>query len=283
MTMNSDPLSSKPTFVLHTKYAEQVALLDDAQAGMLFRAILQYAHTGVAEESADPAVRMLFSFIRQQIDSDYEKYEQTCKKRSEAASRAGKISAEKRALKKQQQQNATNVNDCQRVQHDNECDSENDYEYDCEYDCDSENEIDDDDDLNNSGRRHRQKVADDTAILFFGTEHWPVMQSSLQAYKVAANRLTQRYMNRPAGDFDIQKVMEHASRIEYTADAQGHMVCDENKTALLQFVFERAAEQEHVTWKYIDGIISNYRRRDVYTVSDAIENEYSWNRGEIIA
>ena len=44
-----------------------------------------------------------FTFIRQQIDSDYEKYEQACKKRSEAASRAGKISAEKRALKKLQE------------------------------------------------------------------------------------------------------------------------------------------------------------------------------------
>lgn len=300
MTETGERTNNKATFILHARYAEQVEMLNDAQAGILFRAILQYAQTGAEVASADPAVCMMFSFIRQQMDADLEKYEQACKKRSEAASRAGKISAEKRALRKLQEQ-ATDVNDCQRIQHDNdneddsdnenECDSEYEYENEYENEYESAYECDDDDDndnaygngiVNNSGRRRPQNSADDTTILFFGNQHWPVLQSELQTYTALANRLTHRYMNRAAGEFDIQKVMEHTSRIEYTADDERYMVCDGAKTELLQFVFERAAEQERVTWKYIDGIISNYRKRGVYTAAEAIENEYSWNRGEIL-
>ena len=277
--------SSKPTFVLHTRYAEQVDMLNDTQAGMLFRAVLHYADTGLAVETADPAVNMMFSFIRQQMDADYEKYEETCKKRSEAASRAGKISAEKRALKKQQAANATNVNDCQRIQHDNEYDYEDDS--DNEYDNESDDDNDDEDDdyeyhCAADGRHRRPEAADDTAIVLYGRNQWPVMQCSLEHYTQFANTLTRKYMGRAATVFDIEKVMEYASRIAY-ADEQSHMVCDTSKADLLQFVFDRAAEQERVTWKYIDGIISNYRKRGVETVEDAVENEYSWNRGEIIA
>ena len=273
-------VEERNSFVLYGSYKEQFDMLTNEQAGQWIQAVFTYVCTG-EKHCDDPMVAMMLSMTCHQLDIDARKYAERLERQKEAARKAGRASAEKRAQKKaaeEIQRNATVVNDCQRFQHEDEDVDEYENEYEDEY----ENDIDDDDDLNNNGRRHRQKVAGDTAILFFGTEHWPVMPSSLQIYKALANRLTQRYMNRPAGDFDIQKVMEYASRVEYTAADQSHMVCDEAKTELLEFVFERAAEQEHVTWKYIDGIIINYRNRGVYTVNDAIENEYSWNRGEIL-
>ena len=93
----------KTTFVLKSEYAEPLQVMNDEQVGKLFRMILHYTGTGEVLSMEDPMVKMMFSVIRQQLDSDSKKYEETCKKRSEAASRAGKISAEKRALQKQQE------------------------------------------------------------------------------------------------------------------------------------------------------------------------------------
>ena len=80
----------KTTFILHNEYLEQVKLLNDAQAGQLFLAILEYANAGVVSASADPMVNMTFLFIRQQMDKDLKKYEEICKRRSEAGKKGGR-------------------------------------------------------------------------------------------------------------------------------------------------------------------------------------------------
>ena len=69
-------------------YADCIAILEELtyeQAGRLFKAILSYVNEEpVTETEGDPAVSMAFKVLKNQIDRDAEKYEDICKKRSEA-------------------------------------------------------------------------------------------------------------------------------------------------------------------------------------------------------
>ena len=82
-------VTDKATFILNNEYKEQVDMLNDVQAGQLFRAILQYANGQSIDEFADPTVGMMFSFVRQQMDKDYKKYAEVCQKRAEAGRKGG--------------------------------------------------------------------------------------------------------------------------------------------------------------------------------------------------
>ena len=80
---------AKDSFVIYTKFGEQVSLLSDTQAGILFRALIAYQ--GEKElPKMDSMTNIVFSVIRQQIDFDNQKYEEICKAKSEA----GKLGAE---------------------------------------------------------------------------------------------------------------------------------------------------------------------------------------------
>ena len=83
-------VTDKATFILNNEYIEQVQKLNDTQAGQLFRTILLYANEQNVDDPADPMVSMVFSFIRQQMDKDYKKYEETCKKRAENGKKGGR-------------------------------------------------------------------------------------------------------------------------------------------------------------------------------------------------
>lgn len=79
----------KDSFILYTKYEEQISLLSDAQAGILFRALLCYQSEKSLPEM-DSMTNLVFTMIRQQIDFDNQKYDDICRARSEA----GKLGAE---------------------------------------------------------------------------------------------------------------------------------------------------------------------------------------------
>ena len=73
----------KDSFVIYTKYEEQLNMLSDEQAGVLFRALMKY-QSGTALPEMDDITALAFSFIKHQIDVDNQKYEDICKARSEA-------------------------------------------------------------------------------------------------------------------------------------------------------------------------------------------------------
>lgn len=79
----------KNSFVLYTEYAKHLSLLSMEQRGVLFTAIMAY-ELGEALPDMDGMTQMAFSFISEQLSRDKEKYESTCKKRSEAGSRGGR-------------------------------------------------------------------------------------------------------------------------------------------------------------------------------------------------
>ena len=79
----------KNSFVLYTEYAKHIGLLSMEQRGILFTAVMNYA-TGIELPKMEAATEMAFSFIKEQLDRDDEKYKETLKKRSEAGKRGGR-------------------------------------------------------------------------------------------------------------------------------------------------------------------------------------------------
>ncbi len=116
--------NKKDSFVLYTKYLNQVEKLDVEQRGILFTAILRYA-AGESIPDMDSVTEMLWSIIEDQLQIDFEKYQKTCNARKEAGSRGGK------ARSKQKEANQANANFAKQSQanqadSDNECDNDSD-------------------------------------------------------------------------------------------------------------------------------------------------------------
>lgn len=79
----------RDSFVLHTSYLDQLDLLEDAEAGILFRAILLYA-AGQELPEMDRTVQMAFSLIRRRMDEEWEKYDKKVQARREAGKLGGR-------------------------------------------------------------------------------------------------------------------------------------------------------------------------------------------------
>lgn len=78
---------AKDSFIIYTKFGEQVKLLSDTQIGILFRALIDYQSGEKILPKMDGMTNIVFSMIRQQIDFDNQKYEEICKAKSEAGKR----------------------------------------------------------------------------------------------------------------------------------------------------------------------------------------------------
>lgn len=93
----------KDSFILYTEQQEVFDNLSDEEAGQLIKAIFNYVETGEAS-NLNKTLNLAFIPIRQNIDRNSDKWEETKNKRSEA----GKKSAEIR--KQQKSTNSTSVN-----------------------------------------------------------------------------------------------------------------------------------------------------------------------------
>lgn len=90
----------KKSFVMYADYEKHIARLSDEDAGELFKAIFTYVNTG-EEVPLSPAADMAFSFMKERIDRDSEKWAVTCQKRSEAGKKGGAPKGNKNAANKQ--------------------------------------------------------------------------------------------------------------------------------------------------------------------------------------
>ena len=98
----------KKSFVMYADYEKHIARLSDEDAGELFKAIFTYVNTG-EEVPLSPAADMAFSFMKERIDRDSEKWAATCQKRSEAGKKGGAPKGNKNAANKQKQAKQANV------------------------------------------------------------------------------------------------------------------------------------------------------------------------------
>ena len=72
----------KDSFILYNSFYEPIKSLSDEQLGRLFRSIFNYTIDGKTTQEED--IKIAFLFIKNQLDMDISKWEETRKKRSEA-------------------------------------------------------------------------------------------------------------------------------------------------------------------------------------------------------
>lgn len=92
-------MKKKKSVLLYIERKKELALLTDAQAGKLFKAIFDYADEGTEPKFDDLAMTVLFSVFRSQIDAAAEKYADVCRRRSEYGKKGGAPKGNKNAAK----------------------------------------------------------------------------------------------------------------------------------------------------------------------------------------
>lgn len=110
---------------------DQINLLNNDQRGILLTAIYSYV-MGNDLPDMDGMTRMAFSFIKTQLDKDFEKYEEVCRKRSEAGKSGGRPKANGFSEKqlKAKKANGFSGKQTKAKKADNEYENEDEYEND---------------------------------------------------------------------------------------------------------------------------------------------------------
>lgn len=270
-------MADKSSFVLYTRYREQLNMLNDAQAGQLMKAIFDYQEIGQVN-IADPVVAMLWSVIKQQLDFDNQKYQDTCAKRAAAGAKGGKSKNSKCENREAKQANATFAKQTEAKQADNDNDNEYDNEIDYDHVYDISSSSDDDEDINNSACGSRRCEEAET-IVPFGKDEVPTTAAEIQHVADLANRLCMEFKQRPPNKTDLQKVFDHVYARAELSNGEGIAIYDQQKAALLEYAFEQAAAADKVNWKYIDGIYRNWQQVGIDTVQKLEEHEFQRKHG----
>ena len=121
------------SFMIYKDWEELVLMLDDAQAGKLFKALFVYAKTG-DETALDGMTTMAFTVMRNAIDRDGQKWEEICRIRKESGSKGGRP-------KNQMKPNGFSENQTKAKKPDIDIDKETDIVIDKDTDIDTEKEI----------------------------------------------------------------------------------------------------------------------------------------------
>lgn len=121
-------------FVLYHDIRKPLELLDDAQRGKLFLAILDYSEHGLLPDFDDAVIDMAFAFIQNFIDRDADAYKDKCEKRAIAGSKGGKQRVANQAnqaiatFAKQNQANQANASKSSQHEHEHELEHEHEHE-----------------------------------------------------------------------------------------------------------------------------------------------------------
>ena len=130
-------MAKKKSFILYADYIKHIRRLSDEDAGRLFKAIFDYVNEGKLPD-LDGMAAMAFSFIANQLDTDLQKYEETCKKRSENIKKRWEMAkASQKAAENTSDTKDTNEYNCIFC-------NTNDTDNDIDSDIDIENDIDSD-------------------------------------------------------------------------------------------------------------------------------------------
>lgn len=133
-------MAKKKSFILYADYIKHIRRLSDEDAGRLFKAIFDYVNEGKLPD-LDGMAAMAFSFIANQLDTDLQKYEETCKKRSENIKKRWEMAkASQKAAENTSDTKDTNEYNCifcNTNDTDNDIDSDIDIENDIDIDSDS--------------------------------------------------------------------------------------------------------------------------------------------------
>ena len=79
----------KKSFVLFNDLSDPVQSLSNEEAGKLFKAIFEYQNGGIEQELSG-ASEMAFTFIKQQLDRNHERYEIICERNRKNGAKGGR-------------------------------------------------------------------------------------------------------------------------------------------------------------------------------------------------
>lgn len=173
----------KDSFVLYTKYLDNIQALSMEQRGMLFTSLMLYA-SGQDPEEMDPVTAMAFSFIKSQMDKDIEKYNETCAKRSEAGKLGG------RPKKQEEAKKANGFSENQKKQGKAKK-ADNEYEYDNDNDLLKENtkrkvfSTPTVDDVRAYCLERNNKVDPQQFVDFYESKGWMIGKNKMKDWKAA--------------------------------------------------------------------------------------------------
>ena len=173
----------KDSFVLYTKYLDNIQALSMEQRGMLFTSLMLYA-SGQEPEEMDPVTAMAFSFIKSQMDKDIEKYNETCAKRSEAGKLGG------RPKKQEEAEKANGFSENQKKQGKAKK-ADNEYEYDNDNDLLKENtkrkvfSTPTVDDVRAYCLERNNKVDPQQFVDFYESKGWMIGKNKMKDWKAA--------------------------------------------------------------------------------------------------
>jgi len=111
------------SIVIHTDIKDKLDFLSDAEAGQLFKAIIDYAENGttISTEDRSGAVVMAFLFVKDQIERDYAKYLERQGK-SDHRSQVNRENSNKRWEKERKSKtNDCNANGCNGNANNSDC------------------------------------------------------------------------------------------------------------------------------------------------------------------
>lgn len=74
---------NKKSFLVYFDWEEPFSELSKEQLGELFMYMIKYAKTAEEPQIDNPAVRIIFSFVKNAIDRDRAAYEERCQKNAE--------------------------------------------------------------------------------------------------------------------------------------------------------------------------------------------------------
>ena len=125
------------SFVLYKEYREYIDMLSDQETGRLFKALFSVL-SGGEEPELEGSTKIVFKVIYGQIMRDLEKWEETCRKRSEAGKKGGRPAKTVDASEKQTKANESKIKQTKAKKAENE--TENEYENENEYETENEYE-----------------------------------------------------------------------------------------------------------------------------------------------
>lgn len=89
--------NAKKSFLIYYDSIEAIESLSDADAGQLFKAVIAYAAEGREPDPSLPCYTV-FLFLKAQIRRDNEKYDEICRKRSEAGKKGWEVMMRNRQM-----------------------------------------------------------------------------------------------------------------------------------------------------------------------------------------
>ena len=156
----------KDGFILHSSAKEIIENLNPEQVKTLMLAMLAH-NDGEELPEMDAVVKMAFIPMRQQMDRENEKYQETCRKRAEAGASGGAVKQSNATKSKQSQANAAKSK--QRIANQADKDTETD----------TETETENDKDIDSAAAEKKEKESCAAVVAMYNSlcPHYPSVRT----------------------------------------------------------------------------------------------------------